>query len=123
MSQLTESIQKRLEQLPQSQRLFYGELVDQSEGNIFTSIKQIRADTASGEIKPEFHEVAGLAIAALTEILNGEASPAALSEAEAVEDIRVKLQTAETHGDEQNAAILRDSLKKAEEPTSRKKTG
>ena len=100
MSQLSEAIHERLDNLPQAQRTYFNYLIDKGEKDIFATIAEIRKT----EIPPDQREPAGLALASLNEMLNGPA-PEPVTEEQAMDHLHEEMGDALAVGDKQRAAM------------------
>jgi len=108
MSELSQNINEQLASMPQKQQLYYNSLLAKGEEDIFGTI----ADIHKTELAPDLQQPAGLALAALNEMLNGEPAPRAKSELDALEHVNAEIDAAKEAGDTERANMLQGAVRK-----------
>jgi hypothetical protein len=109
MTQLSEAVEIQVQNLPQAAQIYYGEQMAHGKEDIFGTIAQLRD---SDTIPAQYRVSAGLALAQLTELLNGEPPPRAKSELDALEHVNAEIDAAKEAGDTERANMLQESIRK-----------
>jgi hypothetical protein len=109
MSELSQNINEQLAQMPQKQQMYYSSLLAKGEQDIFGTITDIHKT----EVPSDLQQPAGLALAALNEMLNGEPAPRAKSTEDAYAHIQSEIDKAEELGDTDRAELLKSSVQDA----------
>ena len=114
---MTDNIQERIEKMPQAAQMFYNQILQQADENIFTAIKDLRKSQADGSIEPEYRDAANLAMVAMTAHLNGDSRPRPLTDSEALDDMKKRISEAAANGDRELYDRLREGLAHSVEQT------
>jgi hypothetical protein len=117
MTNMDTPVSDRVAQMPQASQMFYNQILQQADENIFTAIKDLRKSQADGSIEPELREAGNLALIAMTTRLNGS-QERFKSTAEAVAEIKLKIKEAAQKGDRETFDVLTASLARGQKKAS-----
>jgi hypothetical protein len=115
MTDMDTPVADRVAQMPQASQMFYNQILQQADENIFTAIKDLRKSQADGSIEPQYRDAANLAMVAMTATLSGNDEGPHLSDSEALEDIQDRIEAARLAGDRETYDLLRASLARGQE--------
>jgi Fic family protein len=115
------SLTAKVAKLSRPEKMFFDTILKKSDENIFTAIKDLRKGFAEDSIEPQFKEAATLALTAMTAHLNGDDEGPFLSDDDALSDLKERLETARTEGDQETYDSLKSGLNHAETKAAKSK--
>jgi hypothetical protein len=114
MSDVTTSIEERVAKMPRPAQIYYKQMMSQADGDILTTIKDLREGQIDGSIDLEFRPAANLAMVALTAQVHGSDQSRTKSFAESLHDMRYRIEQARLDGDQESYDALRAGLAQTE---------
>jgi hypothetical protein len=107
MTDMNTPVEERIAQMPHPAQLLYNEILQQADENVFVAVKNLRKSQSDGSIESELRPGANLALVALTAHLNGGELRRTKTDAEALYDIRERIEQARLKGDRESYDALR----------------